>query len=59
MIDSDVSTSLAEELSSSYLWQSTAFSECNVDHPHEAHFPFRRGSIREHPRLSYHLLPGD
>ena len=36
MMDGEVNTSLAEELSSSYLWQSAAYSECNVDYFHGA-----------------------
>jgi hypothetical protein len=57
MMGSDINTSLAEEVSSSYLWQSAASSECSLDHFHGAHVLFCRGGIREHPRLSYHLLP--
>lgn len=54
----DVSTSLAKELSSSSLWQSAASSRCNLQRFYGAHIHFYRGSIREPPRLSYHLLHG-
>ncbi|KAH9993395.1 hypothetical protein BJV77DRAFT_364387 [Russula vinacea] len=41
----EVNTSLAEELSSSHLWQSAAYSECNVDYFHGAYIHFCRSSI--------------
>ena len=45
MMDGEVNTSLAEELSSSHLWQSAAYSECNVDYFHGAYIHFCRSSI--------------
>ena len=40
MMSSDVNTSLAEELSSSYLWQSAVSIACGLDHFHGAHVFF-------------------
>ena len=47
MMSSDVNTSLAEELSSSYLWQSAVSIACGLDHFHGAHVFFFAGATYE------------
>ena len=54
MMGNDIGTSLAEELSSSYIWQSAASSEYSLS---TKLIFFGRVGIREPPRLSYHHLP--
>lgn len=58
MMGSDVSTNLAEELASSYLWQSAGLVDA-VRNLTELMLFLARGGIRESSRLSYDLLPSN
>ena len=55
----DIYTDLEEELSSSYMWQSTAFSQRSAERFHGAHIIIIfRGGLREPSGLSNSVLLG-
>ena len=60
MMGRDIYTDLAEELSSSYMWQSTVFSRRKAERFHGTHVIifFFRGGVRGPSGLSNSVLLG-